>query len=278
MLFDTHAHINFNAYGENYKQLIDQTLAQGVWLNNVGTQKETSANALKIAREYEQGVYAVVGLHPGHSTDRYADEEESTINEIEEFDYNFYLELAKDPKVVGIGECGLDYYRVPDGMNIAEVKAIQAPVFRQHCKLAKELNKTLVIHCRSSKDNFDAYQETLAILDQEKVKRFEVHSFTTNWVLCKRFLDLGGYIGLNGIITFDKTGILEEVIKNLPLERLLLETDAPYLAPVPFRGKKNEPAYVKYVAEHIAKVRGISAEEVAEITTKNAKTLFEIRT
>jgi TatD DNase family protein len=278
MLYDTHAHINFAAYKENYKTLIEQTLAQGLWLNNVGTQKDTSAEAVRIANEFAKGVYAVVGLHPIHTLKQEVDEEESHFKSREEkFDYDFYRKLAENPKVVGIGECGLDYYRTPQGQSLEEVKAIQLPAFRQQILLAKELNKALAIHCRASKDSFDAYEDILEILRQEKPQRFEIHSFTANWQVAQKFLELGGYIGLNGIITFDKTGVLAEVIRNCPLQKIVLETDAPYLAPVPFRGKKNEPAYLQYVVGHIAALKNQAKEEVAEITTANALALFGLQ-
>ena len=283
MLYDTHAHINFAAFKESYKDLINETLAQKVWLNLVGTQKNTSEESVKIAREFGEGVYAVIGLHPIHTLKQQVDEEESHFMSREEkFDYDFYAELAKDPKVVGIGECGLDYFRIPEGMTIDEVKAIQASAFKEQIRLAKTADKALVIHCRASKGGYDdrtydAYEDILEILRAEKVQRFEIHSFTADWRICQKFLELGGYIGLNGIITFDKTGVLEEVLRNCPLEKIVLETDSPYLAPAPFRGKKNQPAYVKFVAGHIAKVKGISEEQTENSTTANARALFGLK-
>jgi TatD DNase family protein len=275
-LYDTHAHVNFAAFKESYKDIIEDTLGQGVWLNNVGTQKDTSAEAVKIANEFSEGVFAVVGLHPIHTLKQNVDEEESHFMTREEkFDYDYYKKLAGDPKVVGIGECGLDYYRIPEGMAITDVKKIQFEVFKQQIKLAKETGKVLVIHCRASKDSTDAYEDIIEILKKDRPERFEIHSFTSNWAIAKQFLDLGAYIGLNGIITFDKTGTLNEVIKNCPLDRIILETDAPYLAPAPFRGKKNEPAYVKYVCEFIADAKGLDALDVGNKTSHNAKELFQ---
>src|SRR6266481_3041394 len=166
MLYDTHAHINFAAYKEKYKELLQKTLNQGVWLNNVGTQKDTSAKAVKIANEFGEGVYAVVGLHPIHTLAQEVDEEESHFKTREEkFDFDFYSELVKDPKVVGIGECGLDYFRIPESMSSAEVKAVQGAVFKEQIRLSKKFGKTLVIHCRAGKNSTDAYEDILEILD-----------------------------------------------------------------------------------------------------------------
>jgi len=278
ILYDTHAHINFAAFKENYKDLIAQTLAQGVWINNVGTQKDTSAEAARISEEFGDGVFAIVGLHPIHTLQQNVDEEESHFKTREEkFDYEYYRKLAENPKVVGIGECGLDYYHVPEGMSIAEVRAIQAPAFKEQIRLAKEADKALAIHCRPSKGSTDAYDDILDILQADGApERLEIHSFTGSWAVCQRFLELGSFVALNGIITFDKTGVLAEVAENCPLERLIVETDAPYLAPVPFRGKPNMPVYVRHTAEKIAAIKNLKFEEVAEATTANARKLFRV--
>lgn len=264
-MFDTHAHVYPEEYGEEYRAIIQDTLNQGVWFNNVGTRKSTSIEAVKIANEFQEGVFAVVGVHPEHAKDN-------------EFDLDFFASLASDPKVVGIGECGLDYFRLEG--DAVDAKKAQRVLFLQQIDLANTINKTLVVHTRASKGSEDAYNETLEILqsykDKNNLPSFLIHSFTANWQICQKFLDLGGYIALNGIITFDKTRVLEEVVKNVPIDRLVLETDAPYLAPAPMRGKKNFPAYTRYVAEHIAKVRGVEVSEVEKFTDSNAKILFKI--
>lgn len=275
-LYDTHAHVNLAAFKEDYKEIIKQAQQAAVIINNVGTQKDTSKKAFDLAKEFDN-VYAVVGLHPVHTISQEVDEEESHfISREEEFDYAYYKALAVDPKVVGIGECGLDYYRLPSDKTLEQVKATQKEAFLQQIKLAKELDKALVIHCRTQKGSDDAYEDILEILRLEKPTRFEIHSFTSNWTIAEKFLELGGYIGLNGIITFDKSGVLKEVVKNCPLERMVLETDAPYLAPAPYRGKRNLPEYVQYVAKYIAELKGLSFEEVCQKTTSNAKALFKV--
>jgi TatD DNase family protein len=239
--------------------------------------------------EYPENVYAVVGLHPSHTYDNpYLDENERAFTvEREEFDYEAYKQLAQNPRVVGIGECGLDFFRIGDPndpnnhTNVTNIKELQKVAFLEQIRLALELDKTLVIHCRPSKGTDDAYDDVLEILLRIKDQglgmiRFEVHSFTGNLETAKKFLSLGGYIGLNGIVTFDKTGVMEEVVKGVPLDRIVLETDSPYLAPTPFRGKRNEPSFVVEVAKKIATLKGVTLEEVEIQTTENAKRLFKL--
>jgi TatD DNase family protein len=286
MLIDTHAHVNFKAFSEDADATMKRALNEGVWVINVGTQIDTSKSAVKMAEKYDQGVYAVIGLHPVHTYSQHVDEEETSFQTREEhFNTLEYQSLAKDPKVVGIGECGLDYYRLPQDMNHesgimnqGKIKGLQKHAFVHQIKLAKELNKALVIHCRPSVNSQDAYEDILRILDSEGVNdlRFEIHSFTGSPETVQQFLKRGSYVGLNGIITFDKTGNMQKVVETLPLERIVLETDSPYLTPIPHRGKRNEPAYVKHVAEKIAEIKKVSINNLADQTTKNAKQLFAI--
>lgn len=272
MFYDTHAHVDASEYQDEYEKIISDSLEQGVWINNVGTKRQTSLDALENAKKFNEGVYAIVGVHPTTISDY----------EKEKFDYDFYLDLAKDPKVVGIGECGLDYYRLPEGSSIEEVKAIQLPAFREHIRLAKELDKVLVVHVRASKDTADAYLDCVDVLSEYPGIKFLVHSFSANWNICSKFLELGGYVGLNAIITFDKAGALKEVLEKCSLERIVLETDAPYLAPAPFRGKKNFPVNVKLVAQFLAdntkndKGESRTLGEIENITTATARKLFGV--
>lgn len=272
MLIDTHCHLNFAAFREDYDDAIRRALGDNTWLVNVGTQFETSRRAVEIADKYSDGVYAAVGLHPIHLFEHHVDEEETSFQARgEEFNAESYRELVlRSTKVVAIGEFGLDYYRMPAGEDPARVKKIQEEVVKQHLILAKSVDKPVMIHCR------DAYDDLVLLLKAEYRGRGEIHSFTGAWEQAKKFLELGFYIGLNGIITFDKTGRSEEVVRNIPLDRIVLETDAPYLTPVPHRGKRNEPGYVKHVAEKIAEIKGISLEEVTDQTTTNARSLFRI--
>lgn len=290
MLFDTHAHVNFSAYKEDAEEVIKRALMAGVWINNVGTQIDTSRAAVEMAQRTEQllagspqltgKVFAVIGLHPVHTYQQMLDEEESHFQtRAEKFDYETYKKLAADPKVVGIGECGLDYYRLPADGDIEKIKQQQKEAFIAQIKLAKELNKALVIHCRPGKNSQDAYEDILKILDAEILDfksevRFEIHSFTGSPEIVQEFLKRGAFVGFNGITTFDKTGEMQKNVETVPLDKIVLETDSPYLSPIPFRGKRNEPAYVKYVAEKIARVKNISFDEVADATLSNAKKLF----
>ncbi len=278
MLVDTHTHVQFRGFKEEANLVMSRALEAGVIVINVGTQKDTSKEAVDMLSKYPNDVYAVVGLHPIHTYSQYVDEEESSFLTREEvFDYEYYKELALNPRVVGIGECGLDYYRLSEIEDVAKIKKLQNEAFELQIRLALELNKVLCIHTRPSPGSMDAYEDLYKLISSySRFPKFEVHCYTGNLEYAKKFVDLGGFIGVNGIITFDKTGIAEEVVKNIPLERILLETDAPYLTPMPLRGKKNEPSYIRFVAEKIASVRGESLMQVESITTENAKKLFSL--
>lgn len=275
-LVDTHAHVQFAAFKDEYQKVLQRAKDAGVLVVNVGTQIDTSKEAVKMAEEY--GIYAVVGLHPVHTYSQELDEEETHFKTREEnFDYEAYKKLADNPVVVGIGECGLDYYRLPEDANLhLEIMKKQKEAFELQIKLAKELNKALVIHCRPSKGTQDAYEDILDILDVSGVSnlRFEIHSFTGSPEIAQEFVRRGAFVGLNGIITFDKTGNMEQVVKGVPLERIVLETDCPYLTPVPHRGKKNEPQFVQHVASKLSEILGVPVDEVARQTTENAQALF----
>ncbi|MBI2623431.1 MAG: TatD family hydrolase [Candidatus Liptonbacteria bacterium] len=279
--FDSHTHATFAAFEKDSKEVIDRALATGVWIVNVGTQKDTSKRAVEVAREYNEGVYAAVGIHPVHTSKSYHDEDELGGGEAaraftsrgEEFNHEYYLELARDPKVVAIGECGLDYYRLEQRANSKEQIERQKEVFIKHIELAHEVRKPLMIHCRSA---FPNLVETL------KAYRLKlnahapgiVHFFSGTISDAKKLLDMGFSFTFGGVITFARE--YDEVIKMLPLERIFSETDAPYVAPAPHRGKRNEPAYVVEVVKKLAELKGVSVEEMAGITFENAKRVFRL--
>jgi TatD DNase family protein len=278
MLIDTHAHVNFSAFKDDADATIHRALDAGMCVVNVGTQTDTSRSAVDMANTYER-VYAVIGIHPVHTYQQMLDEEESRFKtRAEEFDRDIYYQLGQNEKVVGIGECGLDYYRLPENTNHEAIKALQKETFVGQIRLAKELDKALVIHCRPSAGTQDAYEDILEILDAEIIQghRFEIHSFTGSPEIALKFLDRGAYVGLNGIITFDKSGNMQKVAETVPLDRIVLETDSPYLTPLPHRGKRNEPSYVKFVAEKVAQIKNALLDEVEEETTNNAKQLFNL--
>ena len=251
MYIDTHAHVNFNAFKDDADDVIERSLKENVFMINVGSQYSTSRRAVEMAKKYD-GIYAAVGLHPTHI-------------EHETWNMEQYLELAKDEKVVAIGEMGLDYYHIKEEVDQKK----QKEVFLAGIKLANETQKPMAIHCR------EAYEDLLKILKNNPVeKRGVIHCFVGGMKTAQEFIELGFKIGLNGIITYSES--YDKLIKNIDLKDILLETDCPYLTPTPRKGERNEPTYVKLVAEKIAQIKQISAEEVAEITTQNAKTLFAL--
>jgi TatD DNase family protein len=275
MLIDTHAHVNFSAFKDDGEEILRRALAEDVLVVNVGSQYSTSVRAVAYAHKFAEGVWAAVGIHPVHlntKTIHLDPEELESAREIrgngEDYDAQNYLELARDVKVVAIGEVGLDYHHFAEGDDIAELKAKQKKVLRAFIELANTVGKPVMLHC------WDAYDDLLEILIQNPVKKKGiVHSFVGSYKTAQKFLDLGYVIGLNGIITFSES--YDRLIREVPLEAIVLETDCPYLAPVPQKGERNEPSLVKLVAEKIAQVKDISVEEVAQQTTKNAKkTLF----
>ena len=273
MIIDTHSHLNFRAYDEDRDEVIKRTQKEGVVCIDVGTKYETSKKAVELA-EKTDGVFSAIGLHPIHvKTDLMklrTDEDEGDFSPLgEEYNKEKYRELAKSKKVVAIGEIGLDYYYRPKGTaKLEKFKELQRKVFIQQLELAEELNLPVIIHCRM------AHDDVLEILAKHKVKGV-MHCFTGTQEEAQKYLDLGFYLGINGIIfKFD----IDRVIKKAPLDRILVETDCPYLTP-PKAGPKearNEPIFLKYVAERIAELRDVSFDEVVSATTANAKKLFNI--
>ena len=288
---DAHTHVQFAAFRDDWRETMARALNAGVFVVNVGTQKDTSRRAVEIAREYPEGVWAAVGLHPLHTSKSFHDAEElggregeEFTSRGEEFDRSHYLELARDPKTVAIGECGMDYFHLPDAEG---AKAKQKAAFEAQMELAKEVGKPLMVHCRpdptgtptvpSGDASGDAYRETIDMLKASDPGPGIIHSFMGTLEEAEEFLELGYYFTFAGNITFkpraDKPS-LEPVIRHIPLDRIISETDAPYLAPVPHRGKRNEPLYVIEVVKKLAEIKGMSAEEMAELTFNNAKMIL----
>jgi len=274
MIIDTHAHLNFNAYKNDVDEVIKRSLENNILMINVGSQYSTSKRAVEIAERYERGVYAAIGLHPIHLAEgifkvKLDQEEIAFQTKNEEFNYEKYKELAKSKKVVAIGEIGLDYYYRPKTkIKLEEFKNKQKEVFLKQLELAKEINLPVIFHCRA------AHNDLITTLQQynNRTIRGVIHCFTGNWQEAETYLTMGFYLGFNGII-FKLN--LDEVIEKTPLDKILVETDCPYLTPPPAEGR-NEPLYVKYIAEKIAKIKKINYKEISEITTKNAKKLFNI--
>ncbi len=277
-MIDTHCHIQFNAYKNDQADVIKRCQEKGIILNVVGTQKDTSQAAVEIAEKFPF-MYASIGLHPIHLFSTHIDEEESKfLSREEDFDYEYYKNLGQSPKVVAIGECGLDLYRIPEGKTKEEILEKQRPTFTAQYNLAQELGLAMVIHVR------EAHEEMVELLTSLTSKiRGTVHCYTGNWHYAQKYLALGLNLGFTGVITFPpkksdpQTQLsLLEVVRNCPLDRIVVETDAPYLAPNPYRGKRCEPWMVEEVIKKIAEVKGISPKEVAVATTENAKKIFKI--
>lgn len=250
-LIDSHCHLDFEGLSNRLPEVLAAMAANGIaGCMTIGVTLEETAQVLAITHAHPQ-VFASVGVHP-----EYADHQEPS--------EAILCELGADPKVLAIGETGLDYHWHKDRPEW------QRERFRVHIRAAKALKKPLVIHTR------EASEDTLAILKEEGASEVGgiLHCFTESVDVARAGIDLGFYISLSGIVSFKKAEQVHEVARAIPLDRLLVETDAPYLAPVPYRGKPNEPAYVKHVAEAIADLRQISLEEVAAATSRNFLKLF----
>lgn len=257
MLFDSHAHVNFKDFDNDRDAVIMRCLDEDTWMINVGTDAEYSKKAVEIAHTYPEGVYAAVGVHPNDG------EKAGEFSTIEE--------LAKDKKVVAIGETGLDYFRITN--DEARAKEKQKELFVKHIALAVRVGKPLIIHCRDAHDDLiDILASSFKL--QASSPKGVMHFFTGSHKDAEKYLDLGFYLSFSGVLTF--TNDYDELVRWVPLEKILVETDAPFVAPVPHRGKRNEPSYVKYAAQRIADIKKLSFEEVAAHTTQNTRTLFGV--
>lgn len=252
MLVDSHCHLDFPGLADRLPAVLAAMQERGVGAALcIGVNLEDFPQVLAIA-EQADNLYATVGVHPEYS-------------DVEEPDEARLLALAAHPKVLGIGETGLDYYWHKDKPEW------QRQRFRTHIRAARQCGKPLIVHTR------DSAVDTLQVLREEGAEAVGgvIHCFTENWEIARQALDLGFYLSFSGIVTFKNAAIVKEVAQKCPLDRMLVETDAPYLAPTPFRGKPNEPSYVRYVAEEIARLRETTLAEIAEVTTGNFLRLFK---
>lgn len=250
MIIDTHAHLNTEEYQDDITDVLKRAKINHVnQIVVIGMDEASNELAIRLANEHEM-LYATVGVHPGYVDHETTDHLESLITK---------------KKVVAIGECGIDLHWRQDNYDL------QRSIFLEQIELAKRFKLPLVIHTRSSFE--EAYQ---CLLPSKGKVTGVFHCFSSNLADAKRAIDLGFYIGIDGPITFKKAEELVEIVKNVDLKHILVETDSPYLAPMPFRGKRNEPAYTKYVVEKIAEIKEISVEEVMNQTTENAKALFKL--
>jgi len=253
MLVDTHVHLNSKKFKENLEEVIQRALNNDVeTMIVVGFDKETNALAIEIAEKYSF-IYATVGFHPTEAKN------------IKPSDYDLLIKQLKHEKVVGIGECGLDFYWDKEFINE------QIEVFKRQIELSFEFNKPLIIHMR------DASEATYKVLSEYHNLKGIMHCYSGSPEMAQQFLDIGLHISLGGPVTFKNGHKPKKVAEMVPLDKILIETDSPYLSPHPFRGKTNEPARVKLVAEEIARIKNISLKDFAKQTTNNAYRLFNIK-
>ena len=253
MFVDSHCHLDFPELQANMAAVLANMHANTVSHALTISTTLKSFPAVRAVAESQPNIWCTAGVHP----DEQADDHEASVDEL--------LAVADHPKVVAIGETGLDYYRLKEPLDW------QRERFRNHIRAAKQCGKPLVIHTRESAE------DTLRLMEEEGAGEVGgvMHCFTETWDVARRAIDLGFHISFSGIVTFKNALAIKECARQVPMERMLIETDSPYLAPVPFRGKTNQPGYVKHVAEEIARLRGISVEEVARHTTRNFFALFK---
>ena len=254
MLFDTHTHLNVKHFEKDEAEVVQRAIDAGVTqMGVIGFDHETIAKALELSETYE-GIHPVIGWHPTEAGS-YTDAVEAKL-----------IDLIQKHNIGMMGEMGLDYHWMEDP------KDVQEEVFRRQIRVAKKLNIPITVH------NRDSTEDVYRILKEEHVEDVGgiMHSFNLDPEWMERFLDLNMHISFSGVLTFKKALEVKESAKLVPLDRVLIETDAPYLSPQPYRGKRNEPSYVRYVAEELATLRGMSFEEIAKITTDNANQLFGI--
>jgi len=252
MYIDSHCHINFPEFAETLPEvfgLMQQNQVSHALCISVELEKLPEIIALAEAHPH---IYASVGVHPDHE-----DCTEPSVAQL--------VQLAQHPKVVAIGETGLDYFRLTGDLEWQRTR------FRTHIRAARESGKPLVIHTR------EAAADTLRLMEEEQAHKIGgvMHCFTESIAVAQAAMEMNFYISFSGIVTFKNATAIRDVAAYVPLDRMLIETDSPYLAPVPYRGKTNQPGYVKHVAEEIARVKGVSVEEVGEVTTRNFCRLFK---
>jgi TatD DNase family protein len=255
MLIDSHAHLEMPEFKKDLEGVIRRAMESGVeYIFTVGTEKKDWGRTLEIANAHPS-IYAILGIHPHNA------------KEIDDQTYPLLKDLCKNGKVKAYGEIGLDFFR-----NLSP-QDIQLKRFREQIELAKELGLPIVVHDR------EAHEETLEILKSEKAEECGgiIHCFSGDYEMAKVCMDMGFYISIPGTITFKNAESFREIIKKIPLDSLLVETDAPFLTPEPFRGKRNEPSYVRYTAQKVAEIKKVSFDKVAEVTTENALRVYRLK-
>jgi TatD DNase family protein len=252
LLVDSHAHLDGKQFAHDLDETIERATANGIsHILTIGCDLESSAKSIAMAEKYEN-IFAAVGVHPHDAT------------EINDSALAKLRSMLSHPKVVALGEIGLDYYRD------RSPREIQRSAFREQIRLAKEIGKPIIVHDR------DAHEEVVQILKEENASAVGgvLHCFSGDLNMAQQCLDLGFYLSFTGTITYPKNDAVREIIKEIPIDRMLVETDCPYLSPQKFRGKRNEPAYVRYTAEKMAEIKGLTIDDVARVTNRNCHNLF----
>ena len=253
MYFDSHAHYNDKQFDEDRDELLASLKNHNVgYIVNIGADMPSSLESIKLAEKYDF-VYATVGVHPHEA------------KSVKEEDYEQLKKWLENEKVVGLGEIGLDYHYD------FSPRDTQVEVFTKQLKICENITKPVIIHSR------EACQEVFDIIKNSNVRKGVIHAYSGSAQLAKEYVKLGFHIGIGGVLTFKNARKLIEVVENIPIERILIETDSPYLTPVPFRGTRNCSKYLKEVVEKISEIKQISHEEVEKITFENAKNFFEIK-
>lgn len=255
MIFESHAHYEDERFNEDRKELLDSFQEKGVgYVVNVASSLETIDKTIALTKNYDF-IYGTVGVHPEECA------------ELQESHIERFKELCKLPKIVAVGEIGLDYY-----WNEPEPE-IQKMWFKRQLELAREVNLPVIIHSR------DAAKDTLDIMKEHRAEEIGgvIHCFSYSVEMAREFIKMGFYIGVGGVVTFKNSKKLKEVVEEMPLECILLETDCPYMAPVPHRGERNNSLNLVYVAEEIARIKNISYDEVVSVTCENAKKMYRIQ-
>ncbi len=277
---DTHAHLNLSAFNDDVKEVIARCKNESVSVINIGTKQSTSAKAVELAQEHDH-LYAIVGLHPiqtvpaTHDEDEIGEGSKGFESKGEVFDTDFYRALALNPKVVGIGECGFDYYHTN-----ADSYEVQERAFIAQIELANELGLPLMIHTRGPQKDKESptgrsvYADVLAVLKQYAKVPFNVHFYAGTYEEAESFFDIGGTISFTGVITFAKD--YEEIVRNAPLDLIHGETDCPYVAPKPYRGQRCEPWMVQEVYKKIAEIKGEDEEKVRMQLLENVRRVYKI--
>lgn len=254
MIFETHAHYDDEQFDEDREELLLSLRDNGIeYVVNIGSSIETSKNTLELTKKYSH-VYGAVGVHPNET------------EELNQSSFDLLKKMTQEPKIVAIGEIGLDYYwKEPEPV-------IQKEWFDRQMSLAKEVKLPIVIHSR------DAAKDTIDMMNGAGARDIGgvIHCYSYSLETAKIFLNMGFYLGIGGVVTFNNAKKLKEVVDYAPLDRLLLETDCPYLAPVPFRGKRNSSLYIPHIASEIAKIKNIDYNEVIRVTMENAKSMYKI--